>query len=154
MKRGPKEFSWFIYRVTNPIMRDFFMGPKNIFRVKEALLSVLAGDIFGKTPIWNSLRMFKLFYYTANVLQPRRAFRGWQRRRFNIRRVNDPAVARRLTVLELLTRLSPADLPDAGAGRMRAGRRRSRPAGVDVVPALAGTAHFCPSGGVDRNRPA
>ena len=92
MKRGPKEFSWFIYRVTNPIMRDFFMGPKNIFRVKEALLSVLAGDIFGKTPIWHSLRMFKLFYYTANVLQPRRAFRGWQRRRFNIRRVDDPAV--------------------------------------------------------------
>jgi len=92
MKRGPKEFSWFIYRVTNPIMRDFFMGPKNIFRVKEALLSVLAGDIFGKTPIWNSLRLFKLFYYTANVLQPRRAFRGWQRRRFNIRRVDDPAV--------------------------------------------------------------
>ena len=92
MKRGPKEFSWFIYRVTNPIMRDFLMGPKNIFRVKEALLSVLAGDIFGKTPIWNSLRMFKLFYYTANVLQPRRAFRGWQRRRFNIRHVDDPAV--------------------------------------------------------------
>jgi flavin-dependent dehydrogenase len=92
MKHGPKEFSWFIYRVTNPIMRDFFMGPKNIFRVKEALLSVLAGDIFGKTPIWNSLRMFKLFYYTANVLQPRRAYQGWKRRRFNIRRVDDPAV--------------------------------------------------------------
>lgn len=92
MKRGPKEFSWFIYRVTNPIMRDFFMGPKNIFRVKEALLSVLAGDIFGKTPIWNSLRFFKFLYYTANVLQPRRAFHSWQRRRFNIRRVDDPAV--------------------------------------------------------------
>ena len=92
MKRGPKEFSWFIYRVTNPIMRDFFMGPKNIFRVKEALLSVLAGDIFGKTPIWNSLRFFKFLYYTANVLQPRRAFHSWQRRRFNIRRVDDPVV--------------------------------------------------------------
>jgi flavin-dependent dehydrogenase len=92
MKRGPKEFSWFIYRVTNPIMRDFFMGPKNIFRVKEALLSVLAGDIFGKTPIWNSLRFFKFLYYTANVLQPRRAFHSWQRRRFNIRRVDDPAL--------------------------------------------------------------
>ena len=92
MKRGPKEFSWFIYRMTNPIMRDFFMGPKNIFRVKEALLSLLAGDIFGKTPIWNSLHLFKLLYYSANILQPRRAFRGWQRRRFNIRRVDDPAV--------------------------------------------------------------
>jgi flavin-dependent dehydrogenase len=92
MQHGPKEFSWFIYRVTNPIMRDFFMYPKNIFRVKEALLSVLAGDIFGKTPIWRSIKMFKLLYYIANIVQPRRAYMGWKRRRFNIRRVDDPAM--------------------------------------------------------------
>jgi flavin-dependent dehydrogenase len=92
MKHGPKEFSWFIYRVTNPIMRDFFMHPKNIFRVKEALLSVLAGDIFGKTPIWRSIWMFKLLYYIANIIQPKRAFMGWKRRRFNIRRVDDTAM--------------------------------------------------------------
>ncbi|WP_234083305.1 NAD(P)/FAD-dependent oxidoreductase [Azonexus sp. R2A61] len=92
MKHGPKEFSWFIYRVTNPIMRDFFMYPKNIFRVKEALLSVLAGDIFGKTPIWRSIWMFKFLYYFANLIQPKRAFMGWRRRRFNIRRVDDPAM--------------------------------------------------------------
>ncbi len=92
MKHGPKEFSWFIYRVTNPIMRDFFMYPKNIFRVKEALLSVLAGDIFGKTPIWRSILMFKVLYYLANIFQPRRAFMGWKRRRFNIRWVDDPTM--------------------------------------------------------------
>src|SRR5512145_1196347 len=92
MKHGPKEFSWFIYRVTNPIMRDFFMFPKNIFRVKEALLSVLAGDIFGKTPIWRSIWMFKLLYYTANIVQPKRAFMGWKRRHFNIRPVEVPPV--------------------------------------------------------------
>lgn len=92
MKLGPKEFSWFIYRVTNPIMRDFFMHPKNIFRVREALLSVLAGDIFGKTPIWRSIWMFKFLYYFANVLQPRRAWMGWKQRRFNIRPVDDPAM--------------------------------------------------------------
>ncbi len=92
MKHGPKQFSWFIYRVTNPIMRDFFMYPKNIFRVKEALLSVLAGDIFGRTPIWRSIRIFKVLYYIANIFQPKRAFLGWKRRRFNIRRVDDPAL--------------------------------------------------------------
>jgi flavin-dependent dehydrogenase len=92
MKHGPKEFSWFIYRMTNPIMRDFFMYPKNIFRVEEALLSVLAGDIFGKTPIWRSIWMFKLLYYIANIIQPKRAFMGWKQRRFNIRRVDDPAM--------------------------------------------------------------
>ena len=92
MQHGPKQFSWFIYRVTNPIMRDFFMGPRNVFRVKEALLSVLAGDIFGRTPIWRALRLFKLIYYFANVVQPRRAYLGWKRRRFNIRRVDDPTL--------------------------------------------------------------
>jgi len=92
MQHGPKEFSWFIYRVTNPIMRDFFMYPKNIFRVKEALLSVLAGDIFGKTPIWRSITMFKVLYYIANIIQPKRAFMGWKRRRFNIRQVDDPTL--------------------------------------------------------------
>lgn len=92
MQHGPKSFSWFIYRVTNPIMRDFFMYPKNIFRVKEALLSVLAGDIFGKTPIWRSIQIFKALYYVANIIQPRRAFMGWKRRRFNIRKVDEAVV--------------------------------------------------------------
>ncbi|WP_353398318.1 NAD(P)/FAD-dependent oxidoreductase [Hydrogenophaga sp. 5NK40-0174] len=91
MRHGPKEFSWFIYRVTNPIMRDFLMHPKNVFRVKEALLSVLAGDIFGKTPIWKSVRLFKLLYYVANITQPVRAYKAWKRRRFNIRQVETPA---------------------------------------------------------------
>ncbi|MBL8397888.1 MAG: tryptophan 7-halogenase [Candidatus Accumulibacter sp.] len=93
MRHGPKEFSWFIYRMTNPIMRDFFMGPKNIFRVKEALLAVLAGDIFGNTPIWRSIRIFKLLYYIANLIQPRRALKGFTRRRFNIRPVDDGALS-------------------------------------------------------------
>ncbi len=91
MRHGPKEFSWFIYRMTNPIMRDFFMHPKNVFRVKEALLSLLAGDIFGKTPIWRSLFIFKSLYYIANVVQPRRAYAAWKTRRFNIRKVDDPS---------------------------------------------------------------
>lgn len=92
MRHGPRAFSWIIYRMTNPIMRDLFMGPRNIFRVKEALLSVLAGDIFGKTPIWPSILVFKAIYYAGNVFQPRRAFAAWQRRRINIRPVDDPSL--------------------------------------------------------------
>lgn len=73
-------------------MRDFFMYPRNLFRVKEALLSVLAGDIYGRTPIWGSLRVFKGLYYLVNLFQPKRAFRGWKRRRCNIRHVDDPTL--------------------------------------------------------------
>lgn len=92
VRHGPTQFSWFIYRVTNPIMRDLLMHPKNMFRMQEALLSVLAGDIYGKTPIWRSVRTFKLLYYIANAIQPQRAFMAWKRRRFNIRRVEDAAL--------------------------------------------------------------
>jgi flavin-dependent dehydrogenase len=87
MRKGPREFSWFIYRVTNPTMRDLFMAPRNVMRVKEALLSLLAGDIFGRTPIWPSLYLFKAIYYATSIANFRRTFTAWRRRRVNIRDV-------------------------------------------------------------------
>jgi flavin-dependent dehydrogenase len=84
-RHGPKQFSWFIYRVTNPTMRELFLGPRNIFRMQEALLSVLAGDIFGRTPIWTSLRLFKALYFVISVANWRRTFRAARRRQQNIR---------------------------------------------------------------------
>jgi flavin-dependent dehydrogenase len=85
MRKGPSVYSWIIFRVTNPTIRDMFMHPKNTFRVKEALMSMLAGDIFGKTPIWGALRMFKAIYYMVSLGNFRRSFEGWKRHRFNIR---------------------------------------------------------------------
>jgi flavin-dependent dehydrogenase len=85
MRRGPSEFSWFIYRVTNPTMREFFMYPRNPMRVKEALLSLLAGDIHGRTPLWPSLYAMKGLYYAVSVLHPRRTWDAWRRRRRNVR---------------------------------------------------------------------
>lgn len=92
MKRGPKEFSWFIYRVTNPTMRNLFMNPGNSLRMKEALLSMLAGDIFGKTPIWGSLLTLKVLYYFISLLNLKRTVSAWQRRRSNILVVDDKDV--------------------------------------------------------------
>jgi flavin-dependent dehydrogenase len=89
IKHGPKEFSWFIYRVTSPTMRDMFMSPRNVFRVKEALLSVLAGDIFGKTPIWRSVLAFKAIYYLSAVANLKHTFMAWRQRKVNIRYVEE-----------------------------------------------------------------
>ena len=86
-RHGPREFSWFIFRVTNPTMREFFMSPQNPFRVKEALISLLAGDIYGKTPIWTSIRVLKALYYLVSFGNLARTVRAWQRRRVNIRDV-------------------------------------------------------------------
>jgi flavin-dependent dehydrogenase len=85
MRHGPKTVSWFIYRVSNPTMRDLFMFPRNTLRMKEALLSVLAGDIFGRTPIWWPLRAFKLLYALVSLGNPRRSLAAFRRRNANVR---------------------------------------------------------------------
>ncbi|MED5618415.1 NAD(P)/FAD-dependent oxidoreductase [Ideonella sp. BN130291] len=85
MTLGPREFSWFIFRVTNPTMREFFMHPQNPWRVQEALLSLLAGDIYGNTPIWGRLRVLKGIYYLISLRNFKRTFKAWMQRRQNIR---------------------------------------------------------------------
>jgi flavin-dependent dehydrogenase len=87
LERGPREFSWVNIRGTNPTMRDFFMHPGNPLRVKEALISLLAGDIYGKTPIWPSIFAIKALYYLVSIGNLGRTLRAWQRRRVNIRDV-------------------------------------------------------------------
>src|ERR1700712_3721760 len=87
LRHGPREFSWFIFRVTNPTMREFFMAPGNPMRVKEALLSLLAGDIYGTTPIWRSARILKALYYLVSIGNLGGTVRAWKRRRINIRDV-------------------------------------------------------------------
>lgn len=92
MRHGPKQFSWFIYRVTNPTMRELFLGPRNVLRMQEALLSVLAGDIFGRTPIWASLRAFKILYYVLSFANLGRSIRAARSRAANIRTLESEQV--------------------------------------------------------------
>jgi flavin-dependent dehydrogenase len=89
VQRAPKVFSWFIYRVTNPTMREMFMAPRNVLRAKEAVLSVLAGDIFGKTPIWGSIRIFKGIYYLGSLFNLKRTVQAARMRKHNIQPVDE-----------------------------------------------------------------
>jgi len=86
-RHGPKQYGWFIHRVTNPAMRELFLAPRNIWRVQEALLSVLGGDIFGRTPIWGSVRLFKSIYYLSSLMHLGRTLQAARRRKHDIRSV-------------------------------------------------------------------
>jgi hypothetical protein len=66
--------------MTHPTIRDMFMGPANLLRMQEAVLSLLAGDLFRGTPIKWSLRAFKTLYYFLNLLHPRRTLAAWRQR--------------------------------------------------------------------------
>ncbi len=85
MARGPRVFSWFIYRVTNPAMRELFMYPRNFLRMREAVLSVLAGDLHRGTPYGRSLLAFKALYHAGGLFHPWRTWKSWRRRQANIR---------------------------------------------------------------------
>ena len=85
MHRGPRIFSWFIYRLTTPAMRYLFMHPSRKFGMQGAMLSMLAGDIFRDTPLALRLLLFKSVYYLKSLLTPGQSLAAWKRRKKSIR---------------------------------------------------------------------
>ena len=85
MRIGPRDYSWFVYRVTNPTIRDMFMHPQNLFNAKQGLMSLLAADIRHGPDYRRSLFMFKAIYYFVSLINLRRTWTGWKRHRFNVR---------------------------------------------------------------------
>ena len=67
VRSGIDTFSWYIYRITRPAMRNLLMNPRNYFRVEEAVLSLLSGDVDRHSPIRPRLAVFKAFYYVNCV---------------------------------------------------------------------------------------
>jgi hypothetical protein len=53
--------------------------------MQEAVLSLLAGDLFRGTPIHWSLRAFKSLYYVINLLHPQRSLLAWRHRKRTLR---------------------------------------------------------------------
>jgi flavin-dependent dehydrogenase len=85
VRRAPGAYSWYIYRVTSPAMRMLLMAPRNFLRMKEALLSLLAGDVHGGLRMRASLLAFKALYYLTALSLLRATVQAWRRRRERIR---------------------------------------------------------------------
>ena len=81
LKRGLRHFQWFIYRFNTPVMRHLFNHPRNTWQVEQAVISMLAGDVFDNPAVLRRLRVFRWIYaLTALQLAPA-ALRGWRQRR-------------------------------------------------------------------------
>lgn len=85
---GTAAFTWFIHRATSPILQHLFLNPSNRLRIQEALLAILAGDIFRGTRLGLRLFAFKALYYLFSLLSPKQSLRAWLRRK---RIIRDPA---------------------------------------------------------------
>ncbi|MGO1069924.1 NAD(P)/FAD-dependent oxidoreductase [Lysobacter sp. CA199] len=81
LKRGLKHFQWFIYRFTTPVMRELFNAPRNHWQVEQAVISMLAGDVFDNKAVLRRLRFFRLVYALTAVRMAPQALRGWLRRK-------------------------------------------------------------------------
>jgi flavin-dependent dehydrogenase len=78
MRDALATFSWYIYRVNTPAMRDLFMAPRNYFRMQEAMLSLLSGDVFNHSPIHSRLLLFKgIFYIKTFITRQAQRFAAW-----------------------------------------------------------------------------
>ncbi len=81
IRRGLMLFSWFIYRFTSPTMRRLFMKPGNTLRVEEAVISMLAGDIFRDK---GRLLYFKILYYVVAATRWRQNLAAYFLRKRNV----------------------------------------------------------------------
>jgi flavin-dependent dehydrogenase len=75
-KRALGNFTWFIYRIREPAMRNLFMSPRNWFRMEEAVLSLLAGELGGGWLVRSRLAMFRVIYYVTKLSHLRFRLRG------------------------------------------------------------------------------
>ena len=70
-----------IARFNSPVMKHLFLAPQNPLRIQEAVISVLAGDVFRDNGVRWRYRLFRMIYY-FNCLSRWSAIRAeWHRRR-------------------------------------------------------------------------
>ncbi|MCL1635039.1 tryptophan 7-halogenase [Luteimonas sp. SX5] len=81
LRRGLKHFTWFIYRFTTPVMQRLFNEPRNYWQIEQAVISMLAGDVFDNRAVLRRLRAFRTIYALTALRMAPSAFRGWLRRR-------------------------------------------------------------------------
>ncbi|MBB5942140.1 NAD(P)/FAD-dependent oxidoreductase [Xanthomonas sp. 3307] len=81
LRGGLDEFKWFIYRFTSPTMRELFAQPRNVLQVEQAVVAMLAGDVFDNRAVLRRLRVFRAIYALSAVAMLPRAWRAWRHRR-------------------------------------------------------------------------
>jgi flavin-dependent dehydrogenase len=81
VERGLRTLSWFIYRFTSPAMRRLFANPRNDWQVEQAMISMLAGDVFRDNGVHWRLRIFKFIYFVTSLGLIKDQLRSFLRRR-------------------------------------------------------------------------
>jgi flavin-dependent dehydrogenase len=92
--QGLRTFQWLIYRMTSPAMRHLFMNPNNQWGIQSAVISLLAGDVYGERAVDRRLQLFHAIYYLVSMRFLPASFTQWRRRRAALRQPPDLVEAR------------------------------------------------------------
>ena len=68
LRRAMDRISWLIYRINTPALRELFMAPRNTLKMRDGLISLLAGNLRAG---WSSVipvLAFKTVYHTVSLL--------------------------------------------------------------------------------------
>ena len=79
-----KTFSWLIHRFNSPVIHKLFMAPANNWRIQQAIISLLAGDLYRDTPVRSRLFVFKIIYYLMCLKNIPASMASYRRRKKNI----------------------------------------------------------------------
>jgi flavin-dependent dehydrogenase len=63
LRTAMDNLSWLIYRINSPVLRDMFMSPSNRFRMRDAIITMLAGNLAGEWRTWLPVLAVKTTYY-------------------------------------------------------------------------------------------
>jgi flavin-dependent dehydrogenase len=69
LRAAMRRISWLIYRINTPALRMLFMAPGNKLRMRDGLISLLAGNIRANWRLVFPVLAFKSIYYTVALLQ-------------------------------------------------------------------------------------
>lgn len=69
-------FSWFIERFTTPVMRELFQHPRNIWQIEQAVIAMLAGNVFDDRAVLRRLRAFRVIYALTALVHKLRSGRS------------------------------------------------------------------------------
>jgi flavin-dependent dehydrogenase len=71
VRQATARLTWLIYRINDPVFRYMLMHPSNRLRIRDGLLSLLAGEIFDCSRATRlRVLVFKLIYHALRVLRP------------------------------------------------------------------------------------
>ena len=68
MTHAMDRIAWLIYRINTPVLRALFMAPRNTLRMKDGLVSLLAGNLRGSRKSFVPVLAFKSVYYILSGL--------------------------------------------------------------------------------------